>query len=154
MRLGTRGRAETSAPSKELARATDVAARLVSGGGGGLRAARGLRVSALSRAEEVLALVGLGFAIRRASSLSGISSTGEKKEFGVCLHDGRSVNFDYWFPHFGVAIDLTDAECGDAEIATKMKWCSDRGILYLPPGTEAGVMRETVRMRREGRVST
>lgn len=150
--IGTWGRRSQAAPAGNLARAVDAAASLAVGGGGGMRAVTGVRVPSLLRTEEILALVGLRFAVRRASNLTGIGSDG-KREFGHCLHNGKMVTFEFWFPHIGVAIDTVPPPGGDAEITTKISWCLERGILYFPPGTEPETVKETVRLRREGRVA-
>lgn len=151
IQLGTWRRSKRDAASlpDQLERAVAAAAMLTVGGGGGVLSARGLRAPSIIKPERIMEIVGSRFAVRKASHLVAITSQG-RKDFEPCRHNGKTVKFDFWFPHFGIAIDVTDPEGGVDEIQTKIKWCQDgRRILYFPPGTHEEIIRSQAAQRRE-----
>lgn len=84
-------------------------------------------------------------------------SRGAQKLLGQCrLPDGQALAFELWFPHLGVAVDVSKKEA--AETDCKRAWCEERFIIFFSAddlGDEEGVtmladlMRQRLSVQRE-----
>lgn len=120
MRIGARKCPDIGA---QLERAIS-GAPLVVGGGGGFG---GLRASNLVR-QRIVRCLGSCIRIEDTDCLFGMKSEG-RVEFGHCRLEGRKLAFDFWLPHYGIAIDYKDR--GESEVETKRAWCGSRNVVYI-----------------------
>lgn len=121
-----------------------------------------------------MAAVGTRIHFRDASVLVGLSG-GAQKYLGSCMVDGRTVTFDFWFPHLGIAVDegvpkrddlmatgqrpigravapygRRRKPISDAEIQAKFEWCRTRGIVYAAPAdNDLEALRAIAEQRRQ-----
>jgi hypothetical protein len=126
VKLGTHQTTSFAASSQGLERAVTAAAAATVGGGvsrGGLHAPR-------SKREQLFEAVGIRYAEHHASNLVGLSR-GVRRPFGSCVEAGRTLTFEYWFPHLGIAVDLQPVAEGD--VLAKQAWCEPRAIMYFSP---------------------
>ena len=79
--------------------------------------------------------LGIRFFQLRASTLVAVSGDGSSRHLGQCrAADGEQLVFDAWVAHFGVAFDVKLRAA--TEIATKLDWCRDRGVIYFATDDE------------------
>lgn len=87
--------------------------------------------------------------MRDVQHLQGVRDDAQA-HIGTCWYKGRVMQFRFWFPHIGIAVDDVMPVGGELEVEARREWCVENAVLYFGPTdvTDLDMLRELAAERR------